>query len=84
MEWAAAEQAFPSLPRNSVRQRVDRLCKDPAVESYLHRLEERWYELWTQHRGTALLPDPEPLSVTNFDLVHHLKFLRAHVDKASM
>jgi oxalate---CoA ligase len=84
MEWAAAEQAFPSLPRNSVRQRVDRLSKEPGVEAYLRRLEDKWYELWIQHRGTQLLPDPEPSSVSGFDLVKHLKFLRAHVDKSSL
>lgn len=84
MEWAAAEQAFPGLPRNSVRQRVERLSKDPAVEAYLRRLEDRWYDLWMQQKGTPLLPDSEPTSVSNFDLVKHLKFLRTHVDKVSL
>ncbi|KAJ7596727.1 hypothetical protein C8J56DRAFT_295687 [Mycena floridula] len=81
LDWGAFEQIFPSVPRNSVRQRLGSLRNTPESDAYLNRLEDRWYELWKEHRGSLLLPDPNPTSATEFDLVHHLEFLRKHVDK---
>lgn len=37
-----------------------------------------------RYRGTAELPDEDPSSLSNFDLVAHLKFLRSHVDKTAL
>ncbi|KAI0080022.1 hypothetical protein K474DRAFT_383634 [Panus rudis PR-1116 ss-1] len=83
-EWGSADQIFPGR-HNSARQRFERLLsEDPTMESYMKRLEERWHELWIQNRGTELLPDDDPASGTNFDLVKHVKFLRTHVDKAAL
>ncbi|KAJ8462329.1 hypothetical protein ONZ51_g10973 [Trametes cubensis] len=81
LDWGALEQVFPAVPRNSVRQRLVHLKETPGTETYLARLEDKWYELWTQHRGTDILPDPDPESATNFDLATHIKFLRKHLDK---
>ncbi|OSD05907.1 hypothetical protein PYCCODRAFT_1383895 [Trametes coccinea BRFM310] len=81
LDWGALEQVFPAVPRNSVRQRLVHLRETPGTETYLARLEDKWYELWTQHRGTEVLPDPDPESATNFDLATHVKFLRKHIDK---
>ncbi|KAI0662526.1 hypothetical protein C8Q70DRAFT_908850 [Cubamyces menziesii] len=81
LDWGALEQVFPAVPRNSVRQRLVHLKETPGTETYLTRLEDKWYELWTQHRGTDILPDPDPESATNFDLATHIKFLRKHLDK---
>ncbi|KAI8995421.1 hypothetical protein BD414DRAFT_410090 [Trametes punicea] len=81
LDWGALEQVFPAVPRNSVRQRLVHLRETPGAETYLARLEDKWYELWMQHRGTDVLPDPEPESATNFDLAAHIKFLRKHIDK---
>ena len=75
------EQLFPAVPRNSVRQRLVHLKEVPGTETYLARLEEKWYDIWVQYRGTEELPDPDPESVTNFDLITHVKFLRNHIDK---
>ena len=73
------------LAQNSVRQRMDGLTKDsPPTRAYLQRLEDAWYNLWIRHRGTPQLPDPNPKSMTDFDLGVHLTFLRAHVDKPSL
>ena len=58
--------------------------EDPRLETYLARLEDKWYDLWIQHRGTEVLPDPDPESATNFDLATHVKFLRKHIDKNAM
>ena len=84
LDWGALEQVFPAVPRNSVRQRLVHLKETPGTETYLTRLEDKWYELWTQHRGTDVLPDPDPESATNFDLATHIKFLRKHLDKTAM
>lgn len=84
MDWAAVEQVFPTVARNSVRQRISRLSEEPAAETYLRNLEETWYKLWMQHRGTETLPDQNPDSPSEFDLVKHLEFLREHLDKASL
>ena len=78
------EQVFLKVPRNSVRQRLVHLKDVPGTEAYLDRLEDKWYDLWVQHRGTESLPDPDPESATNFDLVAHLNFLRKHIDKNAM
>ena len=78
------EQIFPAVPRNSVRQRLVHLRDVPGTETYLARLEDKWYDLWVQHRGTDELPDPDPASATNFNLAAHVKFLRKHIDKNAM
>ncbi|KAI0823034.1 hypothetical protein BC628DRAFT_1365542 [Trametes gibbosa] len=84
LDWGALEQVFPAVPRNSVRQRLVHLKEVPGTETYLARLEERWREMWLQHRGTDVLPDPDPTSATEFDLATHVKFLRKHVDKNAL
>ncbi|THU88448.1 hypothetical protein K435DRAFT_830546 [Dendrothele bispora CBS 962.96] len=84
LDWGAYEQVFPAVPRNTVRQRVAHLREIPGNETYLNRLEDRWYELWLQHRGTEHLPDPDPAHATNFDLVKHIEFLRKHIDKNAL
>ncbi|KAF8640756.1 hypothetical protein AX17_000406 [Amanita inopinata Kibby_2008] len=84
LDWGAFEQVFPAVPRNTVRQRLTHIREAPGSEAYLKRLEERWHELWMQHRGTPALPDDDPLSLTNFDLAKHIEFLRAHVDKNAL
>ncbi|KAG6814043.1 hypothetical protein H0H92_003893 [Tricholoma furcatifolium] len=84
LDWAAFEQVFPSVPRNTVRQRLAHIRETPGNEAYLSRLEDRWYELWMQHRGTSLLPDDDPTSASNFNLIKHVEFLRQHVDKNAL
>lgn len=72
------------MKRNSVRQRIGHLREQPGGETYFKRLEDRWRELWLRHLGTPELPDPDPGSPTNFDLVAHIKFLRNHIDKNAL
>ncbi|KAI0032488.1 hypothetical protein K488DRAFT_49752 [Vararia minispora EC-137] len=84
VELSALDQVFPGTHRNSVRQRVASMREQPSVDSYLKRLEERWADLWRQYRGTEELPDPDPMSSNNFDLVKHIEFLRKHVDKTAI
>ncbi|KAJ3764305.1 hypothetical protein EV360DRAFT_31693 [Lentinula raphanica] len=84
LDWGAFEQVFPAVPRNTVRQRVAHLREATGGEAYLNRLEDSWYDLWRQHRGSDLLPDDDPRSPTNFDLVKHIEFLRRHIDKNAL
>ncbi|KAL0572575.1 hypothetical protein V5O48_009395 [Marasmius crinis-equi] len=84
LDWGAYEQVFPAVPRNTVRQRVAHIREVPANDTYLNRLEDRWYDLWVQHRGTTHLPDSDPTSPTNFNLVEHIEFLRKHIDKNAL
>ncbi|KAH9486640.1 Transcription factor tau subunit sfc3 [Psilocybe cubensis] len=81
LDWGAFEQVFPSVPRNTVRQRLAHIKETPGNEAYLRRLEDTWYDIWIKHRGTSALPDDDFGSASNFNLVKHIEFLRAHVDK---
>jgi oxalate---CoA ligase len=84
LEFGAFEQVFPNLNRNSVRQRTVILREVPGSEAYMNRLEARFYELWCQYRGTDVLPDDNPTSPTDFELVKHVEFLRRYIDKQSL
>ncbi|KAG6333065.1 hypothetical protein ID866_6027 [Astraeus odoratus] len=84
LDLSAFDQVFPSVPRNSVRQRIVHLRESAGEDLYMKRLEDQWYTMWVQHRGTIHLPDDDPESPSNFDLVKHLEFLRKHVDKNAL
>lgn len=84
MDWFTLNQIFPAVPKNSVRQRVASLRDLQSNEIYMRRLEDQWTRLWKQYRGTEHLPDPNPGSQTDFDLIKHLKFLRRFVDKNAL
>jgi hypothetical protein len=84
LEWAALEQVFPAVPRNTVRQRIAHLREATGGETYLNRLEDSWYQLWVQHRGSAHLPDDDFRNPSNFDLIKHIEFLRKHIDKNAL
>lgn len=84
LDLSALDQVFPAVPRNSVRQRIAHLRENPAQDLYMKRLENQWYTMWTQHRGSSHLPDDYPESPSNFDIVNHLEFLRKHIDKNAL
>ncbi|KAF5377206.1 hypothetical protein D9615_006321 [Tricholomella constricta] len=84
LDWSAFEQVFPAVPRNTVRQRLAHIRETPGNEAYLNRLEDQWYDIWVQHRGTPLLLDDDPTSSSNFNLIKHVEFLRQHVDKNAL
>lgn len=75
---------FVAVPRNTVRQRIGNLREQPGAEAYFRRLEDRWFELWQTYLDTPELPDPDPQSATNFELIAHIKFLRKHIDKNAL
>ncbi|KAG2160090.1 uncharacterized protein EDB93DRAFT_1324544 [Suillus bovinus] len=84
IDLSAFDQVFPAVPRNSVRLRLSHLRENTGEEVYMSRLEDRWHDLWIQHRGTEHLPDEDPQSPSNFDIVNHIEFLRKHVDKNAL
>lgn len=84
MDWTAVDQLFPFLPRNSVRQRLVTLRQEAGGESYLRLLEDRWHELWLDHRGTEALPDDHPDHPFDFDAIAHVEFLRKYIDKRAL
>ncbi|KAF9229607.1 hypothetical protein BS17DRAFT_743885 [Gyrodon lividus] len=84
LDLSAFDQVFPAVPRNSVRQRATHLRESAADDLYMKRLEDQWYTVWLQHRGTPHLPDEDPGSPSNFDLIKHIEFLRKHVDKNAL
>ncbi|WVF70857.1 hypothetical protein IAT40_005651 [Kwoniella sp. CBS 6097] len=64
--------------------RVRKITAQPGKLAYLEKLEQAYYDLWQQHRGTEKLEDPNPDSPIDFDLKKHTQFLREHVDKRSL
>ncbi|QRV85442.1 B-block-binding subunit of tfiiic protein [Ceratobasidium sp. AG-Ba] len=84
MDWSAIEQVFPGVQRNSVRQRVSNLQTLPGASEYFRSLDDAWATLWLEHRGSEALPDPNPDSVSDFDLPAHVSFLRRNIDKAAL
>jgi len=84
MDLSAFDKVFPAVPRSSVRLRLAHLRENTGEDVYMTRLEDRWYDLWVQHRGTGHLPDEDPQSPSNFDIINHIEFLRKHVDKNAL
>lgn len=84
MDWTAIDQLFPFLPRNNVRQRLVTLRQEAGGESYLRLLEDKWHELWLDHRGTESLPDDNPSHPSDFDAIVHVEFLRKYIDKRAL
>lgn len=84
LDLSALDQVFPAVPRNSVRQHITHLRDNPAEDLYMKRLEDQWYTVWLQYRRTTHLPDEDPTSPSNFNLIKHVEFLRKHVDKNAL
>ncbi|KAG8220242.1 hypothetical protein J3R82DRAFT_1283 [Butyriboletus roseoflavus] len=84
LDLSAFDQVFPTVPRNSVRQRITHLRDNTSEDTYMKRLEDQWYTIWLQYRGTPHLPDEDPNSSSNFNLINHIEFLRKHVDKNAL
>lgn len=84
MDWTALNQLFPFLPRNNVRQRIATLKQEAGGESYFRLLEDKWHELWLDHRGTEALPDDTPDDPAEFDAIGHVEFLRKYIDKRAL
>ncbi|KAF7340022.1 B-block-TFIIIC domain-containing protein [Mycena venus] len=84
LDYGAVKQVFPGVNKSNVRQHMKQIRdSSPAMAAYMSRLEDHWHELWLKYRGSALLPDDDPISL-KFDLIAHIEFLRKHVDKNAL
>jgi hypothetical protein len=77
----AMTQIFPNIGDQVLRTKLKKLLEQPGREAFYHRLEDAFYYLWVDNRGSAELPDPNPGSHTDFDLKRHVDFLRERVNK---
>ncbi|KAJ7693612.1 hypothetical protein B0H17DRAFT_1059213 [Mycena rosella] len=84
VDYGAIKQAFPGVSKVSVRLHMKTIREEATMSAYLSRLEDYWHALWMKYRGSALLPDEDPLSPTKFDLIAHIEFLRKHIDKNAL
>ncbi|KAG6896075.1 hypothetical protein C0992_010480 [Termitomyces sp. T32_za158] len=75
LDWAAFEQVFPAVPQ---------YVSVSHIFEKRQEMKHRWYEIWGQHRGTPLLPDDDPMSANNFNIIKQIEFLRQHVDKNAL
>jgi transcription factor C subunit 3 len=77
----AMVQIFPSIGDQVLRTKLKKLLEQPGREAYYRRLEDAFYHLWVEFRGSPELPDTNPMSHTDFDLKRHVEFLREKVNK---
>jgi hypothetical protein len=81
----ALETVLPGVTADKIRLRIKSLRAGPDGESrYIDRLLRRWQEIAQEHKGTELLPDPNPDDPVNFDLLHYVEVLRATIRKGIM
>nr|XP_019050604.1 hypothetical protein I302_01041 [Kwoniella bestiolae CBS 10118]OCF29534.1 hypothetical protein I302_01041 [Kwoniella bestiolae CBS 10118] len=74
-------QIFPGAVASTIRSRLTKITSQPGKKAYYERLEQAWYELWMNMRGTDELVDENPESPFEFDLKDHIRVLREKIDK---
>lgn len=79
----AIHQIFTNFAPQPLLNRFKKLVAIPGKQQYFDRLEQAWHDLWTIHRGFELV-DEDPDSTTEFDLKHHVEFLRARINKTHL
>jgi hypothetical protein len=77
-------QLFPGCAAVTFVARLKKAINTPQREAYLTLLENAWYKLWTENRGSPELPDDHPEHNGDFNLRLHIDFLRKHVNKTEM
>ncbi|WVR05664.1 hypothetical protein IAU60_002686 [Kwoniella sp. DSM 27419] len=80
----AMEQFYDGISPQTSLMRIKKILAQPGKQAYYDRLEQAWYELWQQVRGSDELEDRNPESPVDFDLRQHVDFLRARIDKRSL
>ncbi len=65
-----------------MRKKVAQITRSSnAQQAYVDRLLDAWEGVYQRLRGTDALPDPNPESVTDFDLALYINVLRSNVRK---
>lgn len=77
-------QYYPRCDKRTVMDRLRRLCTHDSETPYIDALGAAWMELWMQHRGSALLPDPFPGDATKTDLLRCRALLCSKLNKQAM
>lgn len=81
-QFDALSQLWPEVDPKRVGERVKRWLKErEAHVAYFDRLCMAWEKQVKLHRGNPELPDPNPNSLNDFDLLAHVLFLRQNVKK---
>lgn len=81
---SATLQVLPDLSNQVLMNRLKKILELPGQQAYFDKLVSAWTHVWLEYRGTELLPDHNPESVNDLDMVKHLAFMRERVDKAAL
>lgn len=84
MAYGSLEQLFEGIPSSKLRQFSIRLVQRDEDPAYVERLKDAWAVVWEKKRTTGELPDPDPTSMTEFDLPAFVRCLRANIDKQAL
>lgn len=80
----AMTQVITDIGLVAIHNHIKRLLASPGKQAYFERLVDAWHDIWIMYRGTDELPDPDPNSMTDFDLIKHLEFFRLKIVKSNV
>jgi hypothetical protein len=79
---AAMREIFPMIGDQVLRAKVKKLLEPPGKAAYYQRLEDAVANILDEYQGTDDLPDPNPGSITHFNLRLYVDFVRTKINKA--
>ncbi|GMK60020.1 hypothetical protein CspeluHIS016_0902370 [Cutaneotrichosporon spelunceum] len=79
---AAMKEIFPMIGDQVLRAKVKKLLEPPGKAAYYQRLEDAVANILDEFKGTDDLPDPNPGSITHFNLKLYVDFARTKINKA--
>jgi hypothetical protein len=84
IKWAPLTILFRGMEASKLGTRSQRLTKKPEESTYFENLQISWKAVWDQRKDTSELPDPNPESMTEFDIAAYVRCLRKYVDKQEL
>ncbi|BEJ18080.1 hypothetical protein CspHIS471_0703570 [Cutaneotrichosporon sp. HIS471] len=79
---AAMKEIFPMIGDQVLRAKVKKLLEPPGKAAYYQRLEDAVANILDEFKGGDDLPDPNPGSITHFNLKLYVDFVRTKINKA--
>lgn len=79
---AVMKEIFPQIGDQVLRAKVKKLLEPPGKAAYYERLEDAVANILDEFQGTDSLPDPNPGSITQFNLQLYVDFVRTKINKA--
>lgn len=70
-------QLFGETSNQVLLNRLKKMWELPGRKAFYERLIDVYVGLRAQHQGSSELPDPNPESMTEFDLKAHIAFLQS-------